>query len=93
MRWTLAVFFAVVLVLAEGKAVPDVENGQANSQPSLADYINEAQTRISDLGTKIQEHLNLPKQGEILDTIKEHSNTFANNVRDYIGNMTAEVSE
>ncbi|XP_032681087.1 uncharacterized protein LOC116848758 [Odontomachus brunneus] len=94
MRCILAVAFAIVLVVAEGKVLPasDVENQQtANQTPQLSDYIRDAQTAISSLGTQIQEKLNLPNQDEFFNTVKDQTNTFATNVQQYLHNMTEEI--
>lgn len=96
MRCILAVVFAAVLIAAEGKVLPasDVENQQtATHTPQLTDYIREAQTKISELGTQITQSLNLPNHDEFLNTLKEQSNNFTNNVQQYIQTMTEEVSE
>jgi peptidoglycan hydrolase CwlO-like protein len=96
MKCILAIAFAVVLVVAEGKVLPasDVESQQTAAQtPQLSDYIKEAQNKISELGTQISQHLNLPKdQDEFFNTLKEQSNTLASNIQQYVHNMTEEFS-
>lgn len=98
MRCILAIAFAVVAVLAvaEGKVLPasDVENQQTGNQtPQLTDLIRDAQTAINSWSTQIQEKLNLPNQDEFVNVIKEHSNTLATNVQQYVHNMTEQVNE
>ncbi|XP_011172161.1 uncharacterized protein LOC105204680 isoform X1 [Solenopsis invicta] len=92
MRCLFAIILAatILLVAAEGKAVP-TEGEQSGTQPQLSDYIRDAQTAISSLGTQIQEHLNLPNQEELANTFKEQSTNFANNVQAYLQNITDEV--
>uniref|UniRef100_A0A348G623 Apolipophorin 2 n=1 Tax=Odontomachus monticola TaxID=613454 RepID=A0A348G623_ODOMO len=96
MRCILAVAFAVVLVVAEGKVLPasDVENQQtANQTPQLADLFREAQAAITTFNTQIQEKLNLPNQEEFMNTVKENANTFASNIQQLAHNITEEVSK
>lgn len=94
MKCIIAIAFAVILVVAEGR--PDgAETQQASTvQPmQLNDYIKQAQTQITNLGTQLQEQLSLPNQQELVNTLKEQSNTLAENVRSYINTMSDEVSK
>ncbi|XP_029659204.1 uncharacterized protein LOC115233099 [Formica exsecta] len=94
MKCFVPFILALVLIAAEGKVVPasDVENQQTGTQTfeaSLADSFREAQNTINTLGAKVQELL--PNHDEFLNTFKEHSTSLANNVNEYIKNMTEEV--
>ncbi|KYN03541.1 PREDICTED: uncharacterized protein LOC108773353 [Cyphomyrmex costatus] len=94
MRCLLSVILAVLLITADGKVVPnsDVENQQTDTQPlQLSDHIKEAQDVIKNLGTQIQQQLNLPNQQEFLDTFKEQSSNLLNNVQTYLKNMSDEI--
>ncbi|XP_014469956.1 PREDICTED: uncharacterized protein LOC106741969 isoform X2 [Dinoponera quadriceps] len=97
MRCILAVAFAVILIAAEGKVLPasNVESQQTATQPlQLSDYITEAQNAISNVGTQIREklaELNLPDNEQFVNTVKEQSNTFANNIQQFMHNITEEV--
>ncbi|KAM0736041.1 hypothetical protein ACS0PU_010002 [Formica fusca] len=93
MKCFVPFILALVLIAAEGKVVPasDVENQQTGTQTfeaSLADSFREAQNTINTLGAKVQELL--PNHDEFLNTFKEHSTSLANNVNEYIKNMTEE---
>lgn len=95
MRCLPAVILAVVLVAwAEGKVVPasdSVDSQQTGAQPSqLSDYIKEAQNAINTFSTRLQQ--NLPNQEEFVNTMKEQSTNFVNNVQAYMKNMSEEVS-
>ncbi|XP_072755495.1 apolipophorin-III-like protein [Anoplolepis gracilipes] len=97
MKCLVSFILAVFLIAAEGKVVPasNVENQQTTTdslESALANRIQEAKAAISNFGTQIQEHLpNLPKQDEILNTFREQSSNFVNNLNEYIKNVTEEV--
>ncbi|CAL1685632.1 unnamed protein product [Lasius platythorax] len=93
MKCLVPFILAVVLVATEGKVVPasDVESQQTGTQPlekTLTDHINAAKNLISSLGAQMQEHM--PDQGDILNTMQEHTNNFAKNVNEYLKNVTEE---
>lgn len=100
MRCLPVVILAVLLVAAEGKAVPggDVENQQAPTQPlQLSDYINQAKSAIENFGTQIQQHAqqlnsNLPDHETFVKTMKEEGAKFSSNIQGYLKNATEEVS-
>ncbi|EFN86657.1 uncharacterized protein LOC105181259 [Harpegnathos saltator] len=96
MRCILAVAFTVVLIAAEGKAMPasDVEIQQPTVQPlELSDYIRHAQNSITEFGAEMQKQFNqaVPNQEEYLNTLKEQSSHFFNNIQNQVQNMTEEV--
>jgi hypothetical protein len=97
MKHFLAIILGVVFiaVFIESKAVPNGEDNtqQSGTQPlQLSDHIREAQNLINNLGAQLQQQLNLPNQEELANTFKEQSTNLANNVQEYIRNVTEEVS-
>ncbi|KAH0951297.1 hypothetical protein HN011_002075 [Eciton burchellii] len=96
MKHFLAIILGVVFiaVFIESKAVPNGEDNtqQSGTQPlQLSDHIREAQNLINNLGAQLQQQLNLPNQEELANTFKEQSTNLANNVQEYIRNVTEEV--
>jgi len=96
MKHFLAIALGVVFiaVFIESKAVPgEDDTQQTGTQPlQLSDHIREAQNLINNLGAQIQQQLNFPNQEELANTFKEQSTNLANNVQEYIKNITEEVS-
>jgi len=96
MKYFLAIILGVafIAVFIESKAVPNGEDDtqQSGTQPlQLSDHIREAQNLINNLGAQLQQQLNLPNQEELANTFKEQSTNLANNVQEYIKNITEEV--
>lgn len=99
MKTILAIALAV-LVLADARIAPAVDNGtptaaatdsQGSTAVQLNQLITQAQTNINDMTKQIQEKLNLPDQETLVKTVKQQTTDFVTNVQTYIQNVTEEV--
>lgn len=72
----------------------DVENQHINTQESsTADPLKDVRNIFSQISNQLQQHLpNLPNQDELMNTLKQHSTNFVNNMNEYLKNATEEVS-
>lgn len=93
MKWIFAIVLGVAFIAIQSKAAPAANvDEQPGAQPlQLSDLISQAQNHINTLSTQIQQQLNLPNQEEFTNTLKEQSTNLANNVQEYIKNITEEV--
>ncbi|XP_043253097.1 uncharacterized protein LOC122397771 [Colletes gigas] len=93
MKSIIAIILAVAL-LSEAKVAPTTTaNTQTTPEVQLSDLISQAQANINNLGKQIQEHLNLPDQETLVQTVKDQSSAFVTDVQQYIANITEQVKD
>ncbi|XP_015593150.1 uncharacterized protein LOC107266793 [Cephus cinctus] len=83
-------FFILMAVLVCGQARVAREV-PANQPVQLSDLIAQAQSNINNLGTQIQQQLQLIDQETIVNTIKNQSSTLASNVQSYVNQVSEDV--
>ncbi|KAF7392828.1 uncharacterized protein V1477_012637 [Vespula maculifrons] len=95
MKIAYLIVLTVFLVYTEAKIVPssNVEAQQTNQPLHLSELISQAQANINTLAAQFQEKINLPDQETIVNTVKEQSTSFVNNLQQFVKNVTEQVSE
>lgn len=95
MKIAYLIVLTVFLVYTEAKVVPpsNVEAQQTSSnQPlQLSELISQAQTNINNLAVQLQEKLSLPDQETLVNSVKEQSTNFVNNLQQFVKNVTEQV--
>ncbi|XP_076619683.1 apolipophorin-III-like protein [Colletes latitarsis] len=93
MKSVIAIILAVAL-LSEAKVAPTTTaNTQTSPEVQLNELISQAQTNINNLGKQIQEHLNLPDQETLVQTVKDQSSAFVTDVQQYMANITEQLKD
>lgn len=77
-------------IMAYVYAAPESEK-PLNQPLQLSELISNAQKNIEELAVNIKNQLNIPDKETVVNTIKNQSSSFVNNVQGYIANVSEEV--
>jgi polyribonucleotide nucleotidyltransferase len=68
------------------------EANEGSQSLQLSELISNAQKNINELAANIKTQLNIPDQDTVVNTLKNQSSTFVNNVQQYITSVSEEVN-